>query len=98
MDSSEVIEMAVNQVPIDAFTALHYAGGVGMKVVGLNPPAALALAVLWELAEPPLKQRYPSQFPHPSVDSFANKCFDVIAAMIGYYAPLPKYTPLTSYG
>ena len=63
--SSEVIDMAVNQFRLTR-SALHYAGGVGMKVVGLNPPTALTLAVLWEFAEPPLKKRYPEQFPHPS--------------------------------
>ncbi len=84
--------MAVNQFPIDAFTLLHYASGAGMKIVGFSATTALALAVLWEFAEPQLKKRYPSQFPHPSVDSFVNKYFDVIATMVGYYAPLPRFT------
>jgi hypothetical protein len=76
----------INGDAFDRFTLAHFASGV---VSGsFNSPwwATATGAVLWEVAERPLKDRWPGAFPHSSQDSLANAVVDVLAVMAGWWA------------
>ena len=74
----------INHDPVDRFTGAHAARGVVYGVAGVPWWAAAVAAVGWELAENPLKDRYPEWFPHASHDTAANATFDALAVMGGW--------------
>lgn len=77
--------MAINKAPADRFTILHFLSGIAMKRLGFSSPSTLAVAIIWEMLESPLKENYPEAFPNPSQDSRPNKTVDVLAMMAGFY-------------
>lgn len=77
-------EDEINGKPVDRFTFGHAALGGVLAVAGVSAPAALAVAVIWELVETPAKRARPDLFPNPSADTAANAVLDVAAVMIGW--------------
>jgi len=68
---------------IDRFTLAHLASGVALGMAGASVPFALLLGALWEVAEGPLKNSYPTAFPYPSQDAPANQLGDILAVAGG---------------
>ena len=81
---------AVNIAPIDTFTLGHAAVGSLLGLLGLRAGEALIFAVGWEMAERPLKVRYPTFFPRHTQDSPTNSIVDVVATMIGWWVGSTK--------
>jgi hypothetical protein len=79
-----MVEPAINQAGIDRFTAGHAAIGALLGAAGVRAELAAITAIGWELAESPLKARFPQIFPHASPDSAQNALLDVGAWMLGY--------------
>ena len=76
-------EGEVNFDFVDRFTFAHAAIGVGYALAGLSVVTALLLAVAWEIAENPLKVRFPAIFPHATRDTLRNAVGDVLAVAAG---------------
>ena len=77
--------MAGNQPFADRFTLLHLASGFILARLNVSLPHAVALAVIFELAEPSIKENLPQIFPDPSQDSWVNKVGDVLAVALGWW-------------
>lgn len=82
----------INGDAFDRYTLGHLAAGVLLGLGRVPLPAALVVAVGWELLENPLKNAVPSAFPHSTHDSFKNAAVDAAAVMLGWAAmrSLPK--------
>jgi hypothetical protein len=74
----------VNYHFVDRFTLAHASIGVAYALLGLGFYAALALAVLWELVENPLKAYVPRLFPHATKDTLRNAVGDTLAVLAGW--------------
>ena len=74
----------MNERFVDRWTAGHFALGMFLAYVKFPFEGTVVVAVGWELIEPILKERFPAIFPHPQVDSNANKVGDVLAVLLGY--------------
>ena len=74
----------INRAPVDRFTAVHVAAGAGARTLNIPLPLVMLAAVGWEIAETPLKKRFPGRFPSPSLDSAVNTSWDITAAVLGY--------------
>jgi hypothetical protein len=90
----EALPGEVNGDALDRFTLAHAAAGVLMGLGRLPWWAALGLAIAWEVAENPLKDRFPGVFPHATHDRPCNAVADTCAVMAGWAAmralpPLP---------
>jgi hypothetical protein len=46
----------------------------------------MVVAIGWEIAEQPLKRKYPGVFPNPSPDTAINASWDIAATTMGYAA------------
>lgn len=68
----------------DRFSFVHMFSGAVAGYFGAGPVVTAALAVGWEVAENPLKDRFPGLFPNGSHDSLANATGDVLATMVGW--------------
>jgi len=77
-------EGEVNFDFVDRFTFAHAAIGVGYALAGLGVMSALVLAIAWEIAENPLKVRFPAIFPHATRDTLRNALGDVLAVIAGW--------------
>jgi len=76
-------ENEINGAAVDVFTVGHAAVGAAYGTLGLSLGVTTALALLWELAERPLKRAHAEKFPHPSQDTAPNAISDVIAVLVG---------------
>ncbi len=76
---------SINHDLVDRFTLGHFAIGIASQVAGATFGQSVAIAVLWEFLERPLKVTVPGMFPHPSQDTFRNAAADVVAWAAGYY-------------
>jgi hypothetical protein len=74
----------INGDMFDRFTIGHLAIGVLLGLVRAPWWVALPVAIGWELAENPLKDRFPKLFPHASHDTPANAVADVAAVTAGW--------------
>ena len=74
----------INGAYVDRFTVAHALAGVIAAYLKVTPIQAVVFAVGWEIGEDLLKQRYPSLFPHPSVDTKENALVDVGAFLVAY--------------
>lgn len=78
--------VAQSQPIIDAWSAVHFASGVGMALVGLRASEALIASVAWEVLEntvaeaPGIKEVIPSA----GAESLENALFDIVVNMTGY--------------
>lgn len=93
----------VNGDALDRFTFGHAAAGVLLGLAGAPFWWTLSLAVLWELAEDPLKDRLPLVFPNSTHDTVRNATVDVLACLAGWAAiralpPMPKAKALAPAG
>lgn len=70
---------------IDVWSVMHGYVGTIYGVAELPWQTALLLAVLWEVVENPLKDRFPLAFPDAKHDSYPNAIGDVAAAMLGWW-------------
>jgi hypothetical protein len=77
---------AINRAPVDRFTAAHGALGAAAAIFDVPLPAVMVLAIGWELAEKPLKRRFPGRFPNPTPDTAKNAAWDISATVMGYAA------------
>lgn len=68
----------------DRFSLVHMFFGAVTGYLGAGPLATGVLAVGWEVAENPLKDRFPGVFPHAEHDTLANATGDVLATMVGW--------------
>lgn len=76
---------STNESALDFFTLAHTAFGFSMAKAGVKMDKTLALAIIWELAEPSLKKAMPEIFPDASGDSALNSITDIIAAGVGHF-------------
>ena len=76
----------MNEAMFDTWSWGHIALGFVCKRAGFSFPTVLVIAIGWELIEPSLKTSNPDLFPHPSIDSNANKFGDILSVLLGYYA------------
>lgn len=74
----------MNYALVDRFTLVHAAIGGTYALLGLGAVVAFVLAVVWEVAENPLKARVPALFPNATRDTLRNAVGDVIALMCGW--------------
>lgn len=81
---NEALPTMINGGYIDRFTIAHAIGGVIAANLKVTPIQAIILAVGWEIAEDVFKQRSPSLFPHPSLDSKQNALIDVGTFLVAY--------------
>lgn len=65
----------VNFVPVDPWTAVHFAGGFVAGGIGVGAGFTFASAVVWEILEPSV-----------SPESIENQVVDVAIAMAGWWA------------
>ncbi len=84
VDPTGPLGVEVNDPAVDRFTLGHAAVGFAYRRLGLGLGPAVFLALAWELAERPLKDRWPGAFPHPSQDSAENSLIDVAAVLGGW--------------
>jgi len=75
----------VNYHLVDRFTLVHASIGVVYAFCGLGFAIVLALAVLWELLENPMKAYLPWVFPHATKDTFRNALGDTVAVVAGWW-------------
>lgn len=68
----------------DRFTLIHFIIGVFYAELGFSFILMLALALVWELLENPLKAYLPFIFPHATADSFKNSLGDTLAVIAGW--------------
>lgn len=78
--------MSANHAVVDRYTIAHLGVGLVYGALGLSFLPALGLAVGWEIAERPLKERVPAIFPQASQDSWPNMIGDIAAVMLGWAA------------
>lgn len=84
-DQEIVIEAdRTNLDMFDRFSFAHMFFGVVSGALGSHPALTFTLAVGWEVAENPLKDRFPGLFPNHSHDTLANATGDVLATMVGW--------------
>ena len=76
----------INGDALDRFTLAHAASGAVAGALKSPWWATLAGALLWELVERPLKNKYPEAFPNSSQDTVPNAICDVAAIMVGWGA------------
>ena len=81
---NEALPATINGAYVDRFTLAHALAGVVAAYWKVTPIQAVVLAVGWEIGEDWLKDRYPSLFPHPSVDTKENALVDVGAFLVAY--------------
>ena len=81
---NEALPTTINGAYVDRFTLAHFVGGGIAAYAKVTPIQAVVFAVGWEIAEDFFKQRYPSLFPHPSIDSKQNALVDVGAFLVAY--------------
>lgn len=74
----------INGSAFDRYTVAHAASGVALGLRRIPWWAALGLAIVWEIVERPLKDRFPNWFPNATQDSLANSVVDVGAVMAGW--------------
>jgi len=79
----------VNKGMIDKFSLVHGASGASARMAGVGRGVAYIGALLFELVETPLKNRYPSFFPSGTSDTLANATGDMLAFILGYEAADP---------
>lgn len=72
----------INGDAFDRFTLAHLGAGVAMGALRVPMWLVVVLALGWELAERPLKRKFPGAFPHSSQDTAQNAIVDA-AAVIG---------------
>lgn len=71
---------------IDRFTIGHAAWGTMLGLAAVPWWLTLGQAVLWEIVENSIKDKFPRIFPDPRPDTLANSAVDVIACMAGWGA------------
>lgn len=76
----------LNNDAFDRWSVGHAVLGFVLSKTGFNLTTTFAIAVIWEVIEPVLKDNYPNIFPHPSQDTQANKLGDIVSVIIGYFA------------
>jgi hypothetical protein len=74
----------VNYALFDRFTFVHFAIGVGYGLLGFSFLMAIALALIWELIENPLKVRITYIFPRATADTLKNSIGDGLAVFAGW--------------
>lgn len=74
----------INKTPVDRFSFVHLATGIGSGIVGVPAWLALSGSLAFEAFETPMKKRVPKKFPDPSPDTPANAAVDVLAYMAGW--------------
>ena len=80
--------MARSQPLLDEWTAVHFASGVVMALVGLRPADALLASAAWEVLEnvvaeaPGVKEI----IKEAGAESVENALFDIVVNMVGYGA------------
>ena len=75
----------INHTLFDRFTLVHFAIGVAYGLLGLGLWSTLALAIVWELIENPMKFHLPLIFPHGTKDTLQNSTGDSLAVMAGWF-------------
>lgn len=74
----------INGTAFDRFTFVHFGSGVLMSKLGLPFWATCIGAVAWEIAERPLKDKFPGAFPHAKQDRWTNVTTDTLAVLLGW--------------
>ena len=74
----------INWDPLDRYTFGHFGVGAGLGLLGVNWWQALVAAVLWDLSERWMKNRWPGMWPHPSQDTPQHVAVDAAAWMLGW--------------
>jgi hypothetical protein len=74
----------INHAVVDRYTAAHLAVGVLMGAARVPWWGATGAAVGWEIAERPLKRKFPKIFPHATQDTPANMIGDAVAMVGGW--------------
>ena len=74
----------ISRVPVDRFTAGHYAAGVLMNLGRIPLGWSLVLATVYELVENPAKDYAPNWFPHSGHETTANAIVDILALAAGW--------------
>ena len=73
------------QLPVDLCTIGHLAVGFAIATSGVKLPGAMAIGVGWEIAEQPLKRKYPRAFSNARPDSTLHSVLDAMAVVAGWY-------------
>jgi hypothetical protein len=74
----------VNQRPIDAYSAGHFAVGFALAQARIPWWGALASTIAWERGENLLKANLPRLFPYATKDSTINSILDSVFFMGGW--------------
>lgn len=74
----------INHPMFDRYSLVHLLKGMFARASGRDFSRTLSIAVLWEVAERPLKEHYPDLFPHATQDTLANMFGDVISTTSGW--------------
>lgn len=84
-DQEMVIEEdRTNLDMFDRFSLVHMGFGAVCGYLGAGPLLVGVTAIGWEVAENPLKDRFPEVFPHATHDTLLNATGDVLATMVGW--------------
>jgi len=77
----------VNRDPFDAWSLAHFVAGMGMAWVGIRKEDdAVALAVAFELVEPPLEAWIRRTLGYPTSEETAgNSLIDAAITFLGWY-------------
>ena len=75
----------INQAHIDRFTAVHFATGAAMGLLGVGPLGAAMISVGFELVEDSIKDSRFNIFPYASHDTKQNSLTDALATSAGAY-------------
>ncbi len=79
-------DLRINAAPVDRWTTLHVASGVGLGAVGLPWWSALGISVVFEVVENLVQPSIPSVFKGSADnDSLENSVIDTAALMLGWF-------------
>lgn len=74
----------INHDFYDRYTLIHFLIGAVYGGLQLSIWVALALAIIWEVIENPLKVHLTIFFPNATKDTWLNSTGDVLAVMTGW--------------
>jgi len=75
----------INHASVDRYTIGHLSAGVLLGLGRAPFWLALAGAIGWEIAEHPLKNKWPKAFPASPHDTIGNAAADAAAVMLGWW-------------
>ena len=90
------LPLPANQAPIDRYTLGHLAFGTMLGLARVPWWGALGMTLVFEHGlEDAMKKAVPAIFPVPTRDSPANRTYDSIAVMLGWFltSRLPPMPP-----